>query len=94
MTTPEIKDVVDDGDGVLKGVVEPTLPAEMLPTATEIVDDPYAAAVRLMINALETIEAAIEDRVALRARTNTEIKTLRDEHDRLTRMKRIAEAAK
>lgn len=74
----------------IKGVVEPELPG-MPERDPEREPDVYDHALTVVLSALATVEAAIDDKVALRARTNSEIKVLRDEHDRLSRMKRIAE---
>jgi len=72
-------------------IEEPELPG--MPPVVEA-GRPYDAVVGQLINTLNFVEAQIEERVAARAAINAEIKTLREEHDRLTRMKRIAEASK
>jgi hypothetical protein len=70
------------------GMVDVELPG-MPPVERE--PDVYDHALAVLMQALATVEAAIEEKVELRAQTNAEIKILRDEHDRLSRMRRIAE---
>jgi hypothetical protein len=81
---------VPDHDGSAVSYLEPALPG--MPEAPD--RRPYNNAVALMTTTLALVEAEIEQKVEQRATINAEIKVLRDEHDRLTRMKRIAEASK